>query len=140
MNDEENFKAVPLPEEKEAGNAPEDSLPSDEPLVPLGCLVPIVFVLLLGLDVLLSIPGLPGAPGPSVLLLRIASFVSALLVFPFSLLFPDNTPFPVLIHWLGCAFWTAVVCILVKWRRKRATKLSISPAREDTRAVGKDVK
>ena len=127
MNDEEKIESVPSPEE--AGNAPVDSLPSDEPLVPLGCLVSIVFVLLLGLDVLLSIPGLPGAPGPSVLLLRIASFVSALLVFPFSLLFPDNTPLPVLIHWLGCAFWTAVVCILVKWRRKRATRLSISAAR-----------
>ena len=138
MNDEENLESVPLPEEP--GKDPVDSPPGDEPLIPLGCLVPIVFVLLLGLDVLLSIPGLPGASGPSVLFLRIASFVLALLVFPFSLLFPDNTPFPVLIHWLGCAFWTAVVCILVTWRRKRATKLSISPAREDTRAVGKDVK
>ena len=137
MNDEENRESVPLPEEP--GKDPVDSPPGDEPLVPLGCLVPIVFVLLLGLDVLLSIPGLPGASGPSVLFLRIASFVSALLVFPFSLLFPDNTPFPVVIHWLGCAFWTAIVCLLVKWRRKRATKLSISPAREDTRAVGKDV-
>ena len=137
MNDEEKIESVPSPEE--TGNDPVDSPPGDEPLVPLGCLVPIVFVLLLGLDVLLSIPGLPGAPGPSDRLLTIASFVSALLVFPFSLLFPDNTPFPVVIHWLGCAFWTAIVCLLVKWRRKRATKLSISPARKDTRDVGKDV-
>jgi hypothetical protein len=126
MHDEENLESVPLPEEKEAGKAPMDYSRVDGSLVPLGCLVPIVFVLLLGLDVLLSISGLPGASGPSVLFLRIASFVSALLVFPFSLLFPDNTPFPVVIHWLGCAFWTAVVCLLVKWLRKRATKLSIS--------------
>lgn len=41
MNDKENLESVPLPEETDKD--PVDSPPEDEPLVPLGCLVPIVF-------------------------------------------------------------------------------------------------
>ena len=99
-----------------AADIPNDGLS----LVPLGCLAPIVYLLLLLLDFFASLPSI----GPtSDLVARCMNCLSGILLFPFSIIFA-STDIPILYHLLSCAFWTSMFVLsyfLLKRNRCRKT-------------------
>lgn len=116
MDDAENRKIAVPPSAHANGssgsNAPDERIP----LVPLGCLGPIVYLLLLMLDFFASLPSL-GPPNNWAA--RFMDRLSVILLFPFSILF-STTYLPLLYHLLGCAFWAGMVCLIFfLFRRNR---------------------
>lgn len=110
---------------QETHEQPDVDIPEKRiPLVPLGCLAPIVYLLLLMLDLFASLPSI----GPTNdLVARCMDWLSVVLLFPFSILFA-TTNLPLLCHLLGCAFWTSMfVLVLFLFKRRRTIRVRSLP-------------
>ena len=98
--------------EKVSGN-PDDQIP----LIPFGCLAPMLFCLFLIIDFIASL-----APfswhSSATFSIRLFEALSSVLTFPFNSNC-HNENLRLLIHLYGCALWSIIVCLLAKKCRNR---------------------